>query len=288
MELAIPGKFRWVYNNFMHISEINIYPIKSLSRISLESAKISDRGLEHDRRWMLINRESNFLSQRTYPKMATIQVEIAPDGLVVSESSAGKLSIPFEPVKPRVVRSTIWRNRCRTLAYEDSVNEWFSDVLGGDVRLVRMPDSTKRLANHPYKIHPDDAVSLADGYPFLVISEGSLADLNSRLAEPVPMTRFRPNFVVTGTGPFEEDTWRKLNIGKNAFWGVKLCGRCKITMVDQQTGKQGLEPLATLASYRTFKQGRKQLVMFGQNLIAERTGGVVRVGDAIKVMETSS
>src|SRR5207248_5494258 len=134
------------------------------------------------------------------------------------------------------VNVRIWRNRVGAEVYDDHVNQWFSDVLGARLRLVYMPDTTIRLAHAPYKIRPDDVVSFADGYPFLLLGEASVDDLNSRLKEAVPTTRFRPNFVVSGSAPYEEDTWRGLEIGENKFWGVKLCGRCVITTVDQQTG----------------------------------------------------
>jgi uncharacterized protein YcbX len=270
----------------MNISQINIYPIKSLKGISVQSAVIEDRGLQYDRRWMLINRENNFLSQRTYPRMATISVRIAKHGLLVNDRRLGDKMIPFEPRKPRIIYATIWRNRSRTLVYDDEVNEWFSDALGGDVRLVRMPDTTERRVNQHYKVRQNDVVSLADGYPYMLLGESSLADLNWRLAEPLPMDRFRPNFVVTGSGPFEEDTWRKIRIDNNVFYVVKPCARCKITMVDQQTGERGQEPLPTLARYRTQKIGTKQGAMFGQNLIAEKAAGFVNVGDRVEVLET--
>jgi uncharacterized protein YcbX len=234
---------------------------------------------------MLIDRNDNFLSQRTYPRMATIQVRIARDGLLVNDHRLGDRMIPFEPRKPRVVRATIWRNRSRTLVYENEVNEWFSDALGGDVRLVRMPETTERRVNQFYKVRQNDVVSLADGYPFMLLGEGSLADLNSRLKTPLPMDRFRPNFVLKGAGPFEEDTWKRISIGGRVFHVVKPCARCKITMVDQQTGERGQEPLPTLASYRTQKIGTKQGAMFGQNLIAETAGGFISVGDTVEVLE---
>ena len=212
-------------------------------------------------------------------------VRIARDGLLVNDRKLGDKMIPFEPRKPRVVRATIWKNRSRTLAYEDEVNEWFSHALGGDVRLVRMPETTERRVNRYYKVRQDDVVSLADGYPFMMIGESSLADLNSRLETPLPMDRFRPNFVLKGSGPFEEDTWKKIDIGGSVFHVVKPCARCKITMVDQQTGERGSEPLPTLAAYRTQKIGTKQGAMFGQNLIAESAGGYVSVGDTLRVLE---
>jgi uncharacterized protein YcbX len=123
--------------------------------------------------------------------MATIYVEITGDGLLVGESTNGAINIPFEPPSPRVIHATIWQNRSRTLAYGNEVNEWFSHVLGGDVRLVRLPDTTERRVNRYYKVHQQDVVSLADGYPFMLLGESSLADLNSRLETPLPMNSTR-------------------------------------------------------------------------------------------------
>jgi uncharacterized protein YcbX len=170
--------------------------------------------------------------------------------------------------------------------YDSAVNEWFSDVLGASVRLVYMPDETKRLAHAPYKIKADDHVSFADGFPFLLIGEGSLEDLNSRLKEPVPMKRFRPNFVVAGTEPFAEDTWKRIRIGDTIFHVVKPCARCIIPTTDQDTGiRKSGEPLKTLAKYRTKKKRRTNKVLFGQNLIADEPGGVVKIGDEVEVLE---
>jgi uncharacterized protein YcbX len=151
-----------------------------------------------------------------------------------------------------------------------------------------MPETTERRVNRYYKVHQQNVVSLADGYPFMLLGESSLADLNSRLAVPLPMNRFRPNFVVAGSGPYEEDFWRTIEIGNNIFYVVKPCARCKITMVDQETGERGQEPLPTLASYRTQRIGTKQGAMFGQNLIADTAGGTVKVGDTVKVIERRS
>ena len=273
----------------MQISEVNIYPIKSLRGISLDLSRVESRGLQYDRRWMLVDKNNWFLTQRQFPKMATIAVEINGNGLTASIGSGGDspIRIPLEPGNgAKSARVRIWRNRCSAIAYEPEVNEWFGDVLGASVRLVYMPDITKRLAHAPYKVKADDHVSFADGFPFLLIGGGSLADINSRLDQPVPMKRFRPNFVVLGTVPFEEDTWKRIRIGDNVFHVVKSCGRCIITTTDQETGvRNGGEPLKTLASYRTNRIGKKNKVLFGQNLIADKPGGVVKVGDEVEVLD---
>jgi uncharacterized protein YcbX len=272
----------------MILSEINIYPIKSLGGISLKNAVVETRGLQFDRRWMLIDEKQNFLTQRILPKMATVSVEILEKGLRVLQSK-DELVIPFEPNTNKTESVKIWSSRSRARVYEDKINEWFSDALETNCRLVLMPEETNRKVNYFYAVHKDDVVSFADAYPFLLIGESSLTDLNSRLENPVPMNRFRPNFVVSGAAAFAEDGWTRIRIGDVVFHLVKPCARCVVTTIDQSNGvKQGVEPLKTLASFRIPKRSIKKKILFGQNLIAEDVGKVVNVGDAVEVLETSS
>nr|MBA3784950.1 MOSC domain-containing protein [Acidobacteriota bacterium] len=225
---------------------------------------------------------------RNFPKMATVSVEILENGLRVSQSNDG-LVIPFEPNTNETESVKIWSSRCRAQVYEDNINEWFSDALKTNCRLVLMPAETKRKVSYFYAVHKDDVVSFADAYPFLLIGESSLADLNSRLKNPVPMNRFRPSFVVSGADAFAEDGWRRIRIGDVVFHLVKPCARCVVTTIDQSNGaKQGVEPLKTLASFRIPKRSIKKKILFGQNLIAENVGKIVNVGDAVEVLETSS
>ncbi len=270
----------------MYLSEINIYPIKSLAGISLKESKIERRGLEFDRRWLLIDEHNKFLTQREFPKMATVKVEILDDGLQVLYEGS-HLLIPFKPPTDETEIVKIWSNRCPAKIYEDAVNEWFSDVLQTNCRLAVMPEETQRKVNYFYKVKTDDHVSFADAHPFLIIGENSLADLNSRLENDLPMNRFRPNFVVSDSEAFAEDSWKKIKIGETVFHGVKPCARCVITTIEQTTGeKQGVEPLKTLAKFRIPKRSIKKKILFGQNLIAECEGDILRVGDMIEVLET--
>lgn len=270
----------------MNISEINIYPIKSLAGISLESSKIERRGLEFDRRWLLVDEKNKFLTQREFPKMAAVKTEILNDGLQVS-SGENSLLIPFEPQSDATETVKIWSSRCKAKIYESAVNKWFSDVLRADCKLVLMPEKTQRKVNYFYAVQKDDHVSFADGYPFLLIGESSLSDLNERLEENLPMNRFRPNFVVADSEGFAEDAWKKIKIGETVFHIVKPCARCVITTIDQAIGeKQGVEPLKTLASFRIPKRSVKKKILFGQNLIAENAGDILRVGDRVEVLET--
>jgi len=272
----------------MILSEIYIYPIKSLGGISLKSSTVEARGLQFDRRWLLIDEKNNFLTQRNFSKMATVNVEVLKNGLRVSENG-NEVNIPFEPNTNEMASVKIWSSRCRAKVYEKETNDWFSDVLQTDCKLVLMPEETRRKVNYFYAVHKEDTVSFADAYPFLLIGENSLKDLNSRLENPVPMNRFRPNFVVSGTEAFAEDKWKQIKIGACVFHVVKPCGRCVITTIDQASGeKQSVEPLKTLASYRIPKRSIKKKILFGQNLIAENAGDVVKIGDKVEVIQTKN
>lgn len=266
----------------MLLSELNVYPIKSLGGISLSNSKVETRGLEFDRRWMLINERNEFLTQREFPQMATIDVEINADNLVVA-NHLGSRKISFEPENNETANVKIWRSRVRARIYEKETNQWFSDVLRTNCRLVFMPKDYVRIVNPIYAVRKfRDTVSFADGYPFLVISENSLSVLNEKLENPLPMNRFRPNFVISGTEAFAEDTWKKIKIGDTIFHVVKPCERCVITTIDQEKGeKYGMEPLKTLAQYRN-KNGK---VLFGQYLIAEDAGGELKIGDYLEILE---
>lgn len=272
----------------MILSEINIYPIKSLKGISLQKAKIERRGLEFDRRWMLIDEKNNGFTQREFPKMATLGVKILENALQIS-SGAEKLLVPFEIENKKAEKVTIWQSKCLAEIYEKSINDWFSERLQTKCKLALMPEETHRKVNYLYAVQKDDHVSFADGYPFLLIGSGSLDDLNSRLETPLPMNRFRPNLVVSGAESFAEDSWKRIKIGENIFHIVKPSERCVITTIEQATGeKQGVEPLKTLASFRIPKRSLKKKILFGQNLIAENAGEFLRVGDEIEILETKN
>lgn len=270
----------------MFLSQINIYPIKSLRGISLKEAEFDRKGLKLDRRWMLVDERNCFLTQRQYPKMATIGTKVE-DGFLVVFNEDGGLKIPFEPESKRMQLVKVWASEVLAEVYEDSINDWFSFVLGIRCKLVKMPDGAVRKVDPEYAISLNDEVSFADGYPFLLTNEASLADLNSRLDEPIPMNRFRPNLVVSGFEPFAEDVWRRIKIGENIFHIVKPSSRCIITTIDQETGeRKNEEPLKTLAKFRSlYGDGR---VFFGQNLVADclkGKEGFLRVGDRVEVLD---
>lgn len=246
----------------------------------MASAVLLPKGLQYDRRWMLLNEQGEFMTQRAYPSMALFQPSI--DGGVMTiarkDSPASTHFDIEEPTPGSTFTARIWNDEVDVAEVNESVSRWFSEQMGIQCRLVRFPENNPRPVDKRHKIN-DDHVSLADAYPFLIIGQASLDDLNARLEVPVPMNRFRPNFVFGGGAPFEEDNWGEFSIGEARFVGVKLCERCTMPTVDQNTGQKGAEPLATLSTFR--KKDNK--VLFGQNIIALGSGGQVAEGDHIEL-----
>ena len=268
----------------MILSAINIYPIKSLGGIALSEAKVEARGLQYDRRWLLVDQDDKFITQREYPRMALVSLRLKPDGLEASAPGMKPLLIPFHLKRPVAVTVKIWTSICEALVVGEFADAWFTDFLKTQCRLVYMPDETRRRVNPSYAVG-DSIVSFADGYPFHLLGESSLEDLNRRLASSIPMNRFRPNFVVSGARAFDEDGWKKIRIGSTLFHVVKPCERCAITTIDQVKGERtGQEPLRTLARYRS----EDHRVLFGRYLIADQENDVLRVGDRIEVAERTA
>ncbi|MDB5126438.1 MOSC N-terminal beta barrel domain-containing protein [Mucilaginibacter sp.] len=263
----------------LRVSQLFIYPIKSFGGIALSTARLTDRGLQHDRRWMLIDENNRFLSQREHAQMALFKIELETDSLkVIYTTDGSQINIPFIPLKQDLLDVTIWDDTCTGQLVSDVVDAWFTVKLGIPARLVYMPDETHRATDPRYTTQGTIA-SFADAYPALLIGQASLDDLNKRLAEPLPMNRFRPNIVFEGGEPYSEDLMDHIAINGIDMYGVKLCARCIMTTIDQQTAVKNKEPLKTLARYR--RKGNK--ILFGQNLAFNSTG-VLNIGDEINVL----
>jgi hypothetical protein len=264
------------------LSELNIYPIKSAGGIALPTAQVDKTGLKHDRRWMIVDASGRFMTQRQFPQMALIKVKLGADGLTLVAPGREPLSVVADwQVAPLQVE--VWGDRCTAIPAGEAARQWLTAFLGVACQLVYMPDSTFRPVESEHATDPSrDQVSFADAYPFLLISEASLQDLNDRLETSLPMNRFRPNLVVRGCEPYEEDCWRQICIGTVVFHIVKPCSRCVITTTDQHTAVRGKEPLATLAQYRLHK-GK---IFFGQNLLSTGVGSIA-VGDTIEVLQVA-
>lgn len=264
------------------LQDLYIYPVKSLGGIRLQEAAVEARGLRHDRRWLIVDERNRFMTQRQTTEMALLDVAPAHNGFLLTHRSRPELLplfVPFEASPERSLFVTIWDDFVFAWRGEKAADEWLSEALGRTCRLVYMSEMAIRPVNHPALNPEGTVVSFADGYPFLLIGQGSLDELNSRLAEPVSMNRFRPNLVFSGGAAHTEDTWQEFQIGKLAFRAAEACARCVVTTIDQQTGQKHPETLRTLASYRTL--GSK--VMFGQNVTGPGAG-LVRVGDALSVL----
>jgi len=261
----------------MKLTEIWIYPVKSLGGVRLSKAKVLPKGLEYDRRYMLVDENNRFITQRVFPQLALFKLSIGDDVFTVSHGN-DSITIPISPEQNEKLTSVvIWDDTVQGVELGDEFNQWFSVHAGVKCRLIFFPEQNERLVDKVFAQN-NEQVGLADGYPFLIIGQSSLDELNSKLEVPVPMNRFRPNFVFDGSKPFAEDDWRDIKIGANGFTGLKLCARCVLTTVNQETGEKGVEPLATLATFR--KTGSK--VNFGQNLVA-RHHLEVKEGDEIEI-----
>jgi len=272
----------------MHLNGLFLHPVKSLRACPVASADVDALGLVGDRRFMVVDEAGRLLTQRTLPRMALVATALTADTLILAAGAAGSVVIPRAP-DPRAPLRTVSVWKSEGLQAEDCGDApaaWLGEYLGVKCRLVRIGGKFLRPVLSTRETRPDDIVSFADGFPFLVISESSLADLNDRLAaqgEPtLPMNRFRPNLVVTGCPAFAEDTWTRLRVGGVVFRAGGPCSRCVMTTTDQQTAERGKEPLRTLATYR--RDAASAEVNFGQNLIHETKSGTLHVGDPVEIL----
>lgn len=265
----------------MRLTDVRIYPVKGLRGRTVSSASVEPWGLAGDRRWMVVDQDGRFMSQRRWSGMALITALDEPWGLTLIGSDGLSLSVgtpapevPFEEV-------TVWNDRVPAQPAAPEAHRFLSDTLGHPARLVYLTDVRVRRVDPAYG-QPEDRVSFADGFPLLVTTEASLADLNRRLPAPMSMDRFRTNLVVTGSEAWDEDRWRLLRVGEVLFAAVKPCARCAVTTVDQETGLRSpeTEPIRTLQRFRRNEQGK---VLFGQNLIP-RSLGTVRIGDPVEIL----
>jgi uncharacterized protein YcbX len=265
----------------LQITELYIYPIKSLGGIKLDSAIVTDRGLKYDRRWMLIDDNNRFISQREFAEMSLLKTSITDKFLVVTNTYNNTLiNIDLTPEKKDVITVGLWDDSCIAQPVSNEADAWFSEALNTNVRLVYMPDDSQRFIEADYAVD-HEITSFSDAFPFLLIGQSSLNDLNRRLDSPLPINRFRPNIVFTGGKPYFEDIMDKFIVNGIAFNGVKLCARCNIITINQDNAASSKEPTKTLATYRA----KNKKIYFGQNLTHAGTG-TIAVGDELKLINT--
>ncbi len=286
----------------LRVTGLFIYPVKSLRGLAVSSAAVGARGFVGDRRFLVVDQDNRFLTQRVLPRMALIETALAEGELVLSSGRDGSVRVPLQPKtqdpEPKTQTVTVWKDAVTAEDCGDEPAAWLSAFLGQPCRLVRagaaysrpiparkIPSGMSLPPGPPLPLAPRPSpgheVSFADAFPFLLITEESLADLNARLAAPLPMNRFRPSLVVAGAAPYAEDAWTRFRIGDVIFHGATRCGRCVVTTTDQLTAERAPEPLRTLATYRRDAEGS---VMFGRNLVHETKSGRVAVGDAVEML----
>ncbi|MFF1908085.1 MOSC domain-containing protein [Kitasatospora sp. NPDC058218] len=281
----------------MLLTGLHVYPVKSMYRLSPEHAQVEPWGLAGDRRWMLADATGRFVSQRDRTALGQIRVEPTADGgLALTAPGGSRIEVPAPAVAvgDQLAEVEVWGTRFHAAEAVKEAQLWIAEHVG-DYRLVHLDDPRARPVDPSFGA-PGDTVSMADGFPLLLTTTASLDRLNALIAqehpeshETLPMDRFRPNVIVSGSEPWAEDGWRRIRIGELTFRVVKPCGRCVVTTTDQESGeRRGPEPLRTLARHhRLLKKAA-----FGQNLIPERPAGVegdvlgtLRLGDEVEVLE---
>ena len=265
------------------LAAIHIFPLKSGAPLSLRETQVQTRGLAHDRRWMVTDATGKFVTGRQQSRLTLIRALADADGVALTAPGMPALRIAAPTTGERIA-SEVWGAAVTPLLADAAAHEWVSTYLGASHRLVHMDDGCMRRLKAKYDGRygeDDDEVTFADGFPLLLISQGSLDLLNAKLAQPVPMLRFRPNLVVAGTPAHAEDGWKRIRVGACEFEVAKPCTRCVFTTVDFERGERDPsgEPLRTLTRYRRTPDG----VTFGQNLIPRKLG-TVRVGDPVEVL----
>ncbi|MGF1696537.1 YcbX family protein [Vibrio lamellibrachiae] len=261
-----------------HLSQINVYPVKSVGGISLSSSWVELQGLSFDRRFMLATSDGTMVTARKFPQMVKVSASLLPQGFIFTAKGKDPLKLSYSDFKQQETTATVWKDSFTAYTTTDAADDWFSDIVGQNVELLYCGEQSNRIRE---KIGHN--VSFADGYPLLLISEASLEELNRRSPESHVMEQFRTNLVISGTEPFAEDSWKTIRIGEVVFDIVKPCERCILTTVDTNKGefRTSKEPLKTLISFRSDESGG---VFFGQNLVA-RNEGVITADDQVEIIE---
>jgi uncharacterized protein len=271
--------------NGPRLTRVSVYPVKSCRGHDVAAAEVDAWGFRDDRRFLVVTPEGRFLTQRELPRMALVETALTAATLTLASPGRGAVEVPRAPdASPQRRRVTVWSSTVEADDCGEPAAEWLTRCLGVPARLVRMGAAYDRPVK-PSRAQPGDVVSFADGYPFLLLGEESLDDLNDRLVaageEPVPADRFRANLWIRGGGPFAEDALGRFRLGALTLRHAGPCARCVVTTTDQATAERGKEPLRTLALYRR-DPAKPGDVNFGVNLIHETKTGTLRVGDLLK------
>ncbi|SIO96758.1 hybrid-cluster NAD(P)-dependent oxidoreductase [Vibrio spartinae] len=260
------------------VDQIHIYPVKSVGGISLSQSWADKEGLAFDRRFMLALADGSMVTARKFPRLVTVRSALMPDGVLFQVEGEEPLRIRYADFKMQEIATTVWHDSFTAYTTTDEANDWFSRVIERQVELVFTGEHSQR-----YRESVGNTVGFADGYPLLIISQGSLDELNRRSPEQHVMQQFRANIVVSGTEAFAEDGWKRIRIGTAEFELVKPCKRCILATVEPERGqlRASQEPLKTLLQFR---RGTSGGVFFGQNMVV-RTAGMIQADDVVEVLE---
>ena len=277
--------FYFYIMNEMKVSGLYIYPIKSLGAISLPSSVIDEKGLKHDRRFMLIDENGKFISQRTLPGLIRFHLSFLPDqsGIeILDKVSHLRKKLSFTSTLGSLIDVQIWDDQVKAKLVEEDFSDFFSDLLEMPIRLVQLDEESPRIIKDKYHTNVSNQSSFADSLPILLCSEASVNDLAQKLGS-FSLMRFRPNIVVSNDEAYIEDTWKEINIGEVKLFGAKPCARCNLVNVNPKSGVISKEILKGLSEYRNF--GGK--VYFGQQFVP-MTLGNIKIGDIISVQQTKN
>lgn len=261
------------------LSQLFVYPVKSLAGIRVSQSQVVETGLRYDRKWMLIDQQQQFLSQRTLPKMALINTALTADSLILSAQNMSDIAIPLRAEAGEVIPSQVWHDNCLARSVSNEVDQWLSEFLQLPCRLVYQPADTVRTVD-PVYAKATDQVSFADGFPFLILSTASLAAFNQQANLNLTIERFRPNLVIAGCEAYAEDRWRQIRIGAIDFRLPKPCSRCGVPGIDPQTALSSKAPLLALSHLRKWQNK----VYFGQNALHDNLG-ILQLGDPVIVKQ---
>lgn len=259
----------------MQLAEIRVHPIKSCRAVQRTSAMVETRGLQHDRRYMIVDRTGTFVTLRTLPQLSFIDVTIGAVDYTVQLPGGPSFTIPHEPVEGPWVRVGVWGDALWAREHVEA-GELLSDWAGLPLRLVGMVEGTSERSLPG----GGGSMSFADAWPLLALSRASVTDVSLRVGADMAVDRFRPNLLFDDVAAYAEDTFAVVRVGAVEFRGATLCSRCVATTIDPETGEMGTEPLTTLAGYRRFDSG----VYLGANVVPVGAGEI-RVGDVVEVVE---
>lgn len=265
----------------IRVSQLYIYPVKSLGAVALDTMQLVDGGPAWDRRWMIVDAQGRFITQRDYAKLALIDValDVADATICLSSPSTDRLELPLFANNERSQPVVVWNDTVRAVHGGEQAQRWISAYLGSPACFVYMPDSSVRRADQDFA-QANDVVSFADAFPLLLTAEASLQNFNGHLEQPIEMLRFRPNIVVTGATAYAEDSWHRVRVGALDCRVVKACARCVIPSINRGSAQKEPQVVRALAQHRRGRRG----VYFGQNLIHDGNGKINK-GDAVDLLE---